>query len=650
MAPAKSILLLTVILLYNSLSAQQATPAFGKITLADLRLKECPFEQNAPAMVLLDEEVVSFWQESSAIKVITEKRVRIKIFSEKGLTYADIKIPYLSRKRGTKMKEISGFSYTLDSTGNIVTQKVDKKQIFRDKLDEDIRKLSFAFPGIKPGSIIEYRYTKVETNYFHVNPWLIQDLIPVLLATYTITVPPNIDIDYRVKTKMAIQKKDTLIPLRFMMGNERHLSFSAQQIPSFRKEPYMSSLEDNIHRIEFSMNSTGFIQVRFGKNLEWAMLNHYVYYSSFYGKQIEKPINGTATIIDSVKKINSLDEKISYLYQYLRKQLKWDGTHSYYADDLQECWNAKTGNNSELNLILLNLLKKSGIACKGLLVSTRENGMIDKEFVTMRQFNGIDVWVPDSNYVYILDLTQKYTSHRVPPYDITFRNAFAIDSTQGTWIYISDDRPLMKTMVSVKAQFDSTEKISGQAAIFSYDFAKMEQLQSREKEKKAEEEEEERSRKLIDLSTSDYTDENADDILKPLLEKFNFTYKVTQTNNFYYFQPLFLASVRDNPFTAATRQTDIDMGCNQQFIFQMALTIPPAMAYENLPPGILLRNSDSSIIFKRQSIIEEQQAFIKITIEYNFPHFKKEEYASVKEFFKKMYALLNEQIVLRKIK
>ena len=138
--------------------------------------------------------------------------------------------------------------------------------------------------------------------------------------------------------------------------------------------------------------------------------------------------------------------------------------------------------------------------------------------------------------------------------------------------------------------------------------------------------------------------------MKPLLEKFNFNYEITRTDNYYYFQPLFLASFRENPFTSILRQTDIDMGCNQQFIFQMSLSIPAGMALESIPASILLRNSDSSVIFKRQCISEKSVAFIKITIEYNYPQFSKVEYPSIKEFFKKMYALLNEQIVLKKIR
>lgn len=643
-------LLFLLLLPAVSASAQITLPEFGKISLPDMQMKECSFEKNAPALVLLDATEVSFEMDVYSVKTITERRVRIKILSDKGLDYAEIKIPYLSRKKGIKMKDISGISYTLDSSGKIVSQKIERKQIFRNKVDEDLRKLSFTFPGIKVGSVIEYRYTKIETNSMELNPWVIQDQVPVRFAVYKITVPSYIAVDYRLRTSITVANKDTVVGKHHSNIYERRVEFSAKDIASFKVEPYMSSLQDNIQRVEFSMVPERSLIRRMRTDFKWDMINNIMYHSSFYGYQFTKPIIGSGGLIDSAKKMSSKDDKIRFLYEYFQNHFKWDGIRTFYADDLQTCWDEKSGNSAELNLLLLNLLQKCGIKCRAILVSTRENGKPDQEFVSLGQFNGVDIWIPDSSFVYIIDLAQKYTSHKVPPYNILFRHAFALDSLQGNWVFISDNRPLIKTIVSVKAQFDSTENISGQAAIFSYDFAKEDLLQSKNKEEKDEEEEEARRRKLIDLTTFDYQEENAEDYMSPLLEKFNFRYTVTHTNEFYYFQPMFIASFRDNPFVADKRQTDIDMGCNQQFLFQMSLTLPPGTVYESIPASILLRNQDTSIVFKRQSTIEGNQAFIKITIEYNYPHFAKDEYPAVKDFFKKLYGLLNEQIVLKKLK
>ena len=57
-----SAILFRVRILLNPIEsiAQHRTSEYGKIELADLKIKECSFKQNAPAMVLIDVEQVSF--------------------------------------------------------------------------------------------------------------------------------------------------------------------------------------------------------------------------------------------------------------------------------------------------------------------------------------------------------------------------------------------------------------------------------------------------------------------------------------------------------------------------------------------------------------------------------------------------------------
>jgi len=631
-------------------AAQAQLPEWGKADLKELQLQKCDFDTDAPAMVIFDSEEISFRLDGYNLKTYTERRVRIKIFSEKGFEYANVTVPYLGRRRETRIKDISGITYNLDSLGNIVTSKIEKKQIFRGQLDENVRKLSFTFPNVKPGSVIEYRYTKVETNSMDLNPWIIQDRIPVKNSFYYIVIPDYLDVNYRIRASLPLDKKDTTIKLRFNAGTEQRLMFRAQNVLAFAREPFMSSVKDNIQRVEFSLFPALSLFSNLSDRFKWSRLSDYMYRSQSFGKQFKIAIKGTDTLINNIARFKEKDEKISYLFNYLRKEVKWNGSRSFYAGDLQECWDKKAGNSADLNLLFLNLLKKSGIEAHPILVSTRDNGKPDKEFVSLGQFNGVNVWIPDSNYSYVLDLTQKHTSHLVPPMNILFREAFSIDSLGGRWIYIYDHRTLLKTMISVRAVFnDSTEKITGQAAVFLYDYAREEALKSRDEEED-EEEKEERARKLVELTTYNYSEENEYDVTKPLLEKFDFDYIVGRTNEFYYFNPMFLSSLRENPFTANTRQTDIDLGCNQQFLVQVNLAIPEGFVFDHIPAGILLRNSDTSIAFKRQAMAEGNNMTIKITLDYNYPHFSSEEYGSVKEFYKKLFALLNEQIVFRRKK
>ena len=75
---------------------QQDIPRFEKITVADISLKECAFEKGASAFYLLNSAKINFNLYSDfSSKIITQRKIRIKILNEKGFEYANVIIPHL---------------------------------------------------------------------------------------------------------------------------------------------------------------------------------------------------------------------------------------------------------------------------------------------------------------------------------------------------------------------------------------------------------------------------------------------------------------------------------------------------------------------------------------------------------------------------
>lgn len=622
-------------------------PEFGEIDESLLRMKNCPFEVNAPAMILFDYRNTRYEVGYNGTRVVTERRVRIKVFNEKGFTHANITIPYLNRKRENRLKEISAITYNLDPSGKVVKDKIEKKQIFKEKADEDIKMVKFAFPGVKPGSVVEYKYTQIELNTLGMEPWFIQDRIPTENNILEVQVPTTLNIEYRKLYNIPVEIKDSVITDRFIVSkSDRILKFAAKNVNSFQPEPFMSSLKDNLQRVEFS-----FRRFLLGLPTEefenWTFVNRALYRSPYFGRWTKANIEGTNSVIDSAKKISNLEERIRFLFDTTKARIKWDKTMGFGATDLAEVWSTKTGTSGEINLLLINLLSKSGIYCLPVLASTRKNGKVNKDFINLRQFNCMVVWVPDSTQTLILDATRKHLSYKTTPSEILNRNAFAIDSTMGQWLHITDNRLLYKQTINVLSNFDSSENLKGEAAVFLFDYAKEEELNSRDKEEKEEDDEmPERSNELV---ITDVSEKDADDPLKPLMQKFKFNYSVTRTGDVYYFNPIFLSSLTTNPFIADTRQTDVDMGPNQQMTMTVIVNLPPKVKPEFVPGNILLRNADSTISLHRINSVESSRIVLKIVLEIHQAIFTREEYPALRDFYKKLFALLNEQIVLKKV-
>lgn len=637
-------------IIFSSIHSQEKLPPFGKPDRRELEMSICAFDKNADAMKLLDfqeKEVIADY----GLKIKTERRVKIKIFNQKGFEFASISIPY-SRTKGTKVTDISAYIHYIDSPGEIITTKVSKDQIFRDKEDEKTNNTKFTFPNVRPGCVIEYRYEKTEKNSLHLEPWFFQDFIPTLYSHFTLIIPSVINMDHRIVGVDSIQQKNTYKRSYTRSPGAFEKIYSLNNIPAFRPEPLMSSVADNLKRVEFAIQPSGFgfFNVFTRKN-RWEIFATVLNEVPQFGKQFTKPIPGTEKILDSAKKITEREDKINYIFQEVKNQVKWDDEQTFYAGDISEAWAQRTGNSAEINMIVLNLLRKAGISCSPILVSTRNNGQLDEDFFTLSQFNGMDVLLLDSTANYILDGTRKYQSYKTPPENILNRKVFNVDTARTGWLYISDTRPLLRSFLNIDAKLSPEGNLRGNAIIQFYDYSKVQRMADKDKTEEEEEKEEEKEflkKDFTELLIDSLVQENAENDLEPLKEKFNFSYQPSVTDKFLFLDPFFLSNFRKNPFTDSIRYSSIDFNSRQYLKTSMYITIPDNYEVDHLPKNIRLRMADSSILFERRFYIEKNKILFLNTMEVLYPLFEKEEYPGVRDFFSQLYSMVADQIVLRR--
>ena len=77
-------------------------------------------------------------------------------------------------------------------------------------------------------------------------------------------------------------------------------------------------------------------------------------------------------------------------------------------------------------------------------------------------------------------------------------------------------------------------------------------------------------------------------------------------------------------------------------------TIPEGYTFEETPKNIKMIMPDTSIVFSRMIAAEGNQVNTRITIEFKRPFYLVEQYPEFHEFYKQLFTLLNDQIVIRK--
>jgi Domain of Unknown Function with PDB structure (DUF3857) len=641
------------ICLLNPVIAQDIIPEFGKITIDELTMKDCAFEKAANAMNLVNQAKISFgyndFTNVSSIK--TEYSVRIKIFNKLGFSVANIKIPYISNSRYSNVTDVEAYIYSLDSTGKILKEKLGRKDILNGKTKEKDEQnyIAFTFPNLKPGAIIEYRYTRVNKNTRFIMPWFFQDLIPTAVSKVTAVVPTYRYITYYVSASNPVIKDSSYRKYEGGSYDKETHSFTMRNIHSFRIEPLMTSVKDNLERVEFSISRNGFIDRQLTDVAKKMRFYNYDLLDDWsFGFQIEKPIRSLDRFMDSVKRLTRKVDRIDAIYQLVKKNIEWNGDQSFFCDDsVDGCWNSKTGSSAEMNVLLLNLLRKADIKCFPLLVSTHENGSPDMDFASLSQFNGVDVLVIDSGTKYILDCTQKYLSFRIPPYNILNSNGYIVDHDGMGWMFIMDHRILMKTETYVNATIDSTGFVKGTAKTSFVSFAESERLKElKEKKDYNRSVESDLLNNDATLVSDTVTTEHLED--DSLVEKQIFHFKSTSTDKFYFLNPFMFSVFSKNPFIENVRYSDIDFGSNQSFVTEILIKMTPNISIESLPKDIALYKNDSTIFFVRTVITGSNYILIRNNYVIKKAIFIKEDYANLKSFFDKFYSLLNENIIVKK--
>jgi Domain of Unknown Function with PDB structure (DUF3857) len=646
----KQSLFLTLFLSFHVHSfSQEKIPEFGKPQLEELLQKECEFDKGAPALKLYKFEKTELISDDMTTK--TERWERIKIFTRLGYSFANIEIPYSSQ---SKIKNLSAIIYNLDEHGNITTQKIEKDEIYKKAEKKKKGSLVFTFPGLKQGSVVEYKFTEVEKEASRYDIKFFQDKIPVQLCIFKIITPAYMEADLSFigemeNTEQTLEKK-TPVEARNTQTIQR------KNIASFKTEPFMSSANDNLQYVVLKFIYTTVMNDSLnGKDnqlystLQWSGYNSQLLRHPFFGNQIEKSISGTNSIIDSARKFKEISQIVDFIYRTVKAKIKWNENELIYAEDLEKAWQKGLGSSAEINLTIVNLLKKCAVNCYPILVRSREYGKANRAFYSLRQFNSVNALVFDSLNYYVLDGTEKFLSYKTPPYKILNRDVFLIDQNNSKWLSIIDPRPFLKNVISIKATIDSASLLIGNAYISYFDYIKKVELLKKDKNKDDDDNEENDflNTRSFSIKIDSLVEKNEDE-LQPFTQNFHFSYSPESTSDYIYIDPFFLSSFRKNPFSASTRQTDIDFGSNQFYSITLHITIPDNFTIEGVPKNLVIIANDSSMTFKRQILQQDNILLFKYSFEIERAIFSKEEYSSVREYFRKIYGAVQEQIILRK--
>ncbi|MFY7840040.1 MAG: hypothetical protein ACOVP7_07170, partial [Lacibacter sp.] len=466
--------------------------------------------------------------------------------------------------------------------------------------------------------------------------WEFQRTIPVRYSEYNVEIPSIFEFTYLMRRTLPVKESTEGIRgiKRFIMTN----------IPGLDREPFMSSSKDYLQRVDFQLRSVN------GQPLltTWQKLVDLILEDETFGMQIRKNVYKNTELPDQLKKINLPLDQLNTIVNYVKREVSWNGKTSMWAQEgIKNAVDKHIGNSADMNLLLISLLRDAGFKAYPVLVSTRSNGKVNTTYPFIYQFNDVYVYTETNGKPHIIDVTNYTNPVTQIPWDVQFTEGLLVDKAIHQFINLGDITHRFKLITSVLGDITADGKIAGSASVLAYEYAKDERLRSlRQSEKKYLSDYFNTPHPDFKFDSLKYKNKEIDSL--PLENVIQFSGTLSSSGDYLFYSPNFLMELENNEFISDKRFTDVEFGYTQYYNMHTTLRFPETLELEELPKNIKMIMPDTSIILQRFVSKTENTIAMRYSMEIKRPTFYADEYDFFKEFYARLYEILNEQIVFKK--
>ena len=264
----KPFIILSTLFCIAQFSFAQEKYKFGDISPEILKMKTYDKDTTASAVVLYEycEVYYSINTITADFEIVSEYTVRIKILKPEGTKFANQSIGFYkgsTRATSEEITGLSGFTYNLEG-GKIVKEKLSKDYIFTEDITEHRKRMKFAMPAVKEGSVFEYKYKQTSPYYDNPLNYKFQRSIPVQYSYFIIQIPEYFTFNKETKgyepIKVNVKKINQTLMFKTQTINctAEEISVETKNLPALKDESYVWNHYDYMAGISFELKSKQF--------------------------------------------------------------------------------------------------------------------------------------------------------------------------------------------------------------------------------------------------------------------------------------------------------------------------------------------------------------------------------------------------------
>lgn len=646
-----SCLLCFILSFHAVIKAQEFSKEFGKIGKNEANMISYGPDKSSAAVVLFDIGKSAFENVDNTFEIVFEKTTRIKIFSDAGLKFAEVEIPFYQEGNiYEKVYKIEAYTYNIDGETFRKTA-LNTESCHDEKFNEYWNIKKFALPDVKAGSIIEYRY-KIRSQYlFNLRDWEFQSRIPTIYSEYEVKMNPFYEYVWYLQgankfDSMTSHKDDHISKSYGSIGYKDQVhKFIMKNVPAFNDEEYITSINDYIIKIDFQLsriNRTNGASVNVINT--WTDLIKELLKDenvTKFAKKCEK-LSGKLFSPDSIM-YKSQKEKFDFILDYVKANFNWNKYNAKYSSKSpNDLLKDKFGNSADLNLLVVGLLNASGIEAFPLLLSTRNNGKIKADYPYLSAFNYVLIATNIDDKLILSDATEVLCQNDRIPFRCLNDKGLLIKPGEVEWVSLQGSIPSeTATIISIDSIGINTNA-SLQISASEYDALRYRNMYGND------------AKKIMERgNTYEYTKDEQSIIISnpynkdlPYIMKYNTTYKTEIINNKIYISPFLYEPLTDNPLKQNSRLYPIDMQYPEKMSYNSTITIPEGYRIDFKPEDHKIQNN----LFELNYNIKSDEKTINVIFNYTFKKstYEPKDYLNIKFYFADIVKKGNEKVVLVK--
>ncbi|MEO0330141.1 MAG: transglutaminase domain-containing protein [Bacteroidota bacterium] len=628
--------------------ASDTTSPFGQVTKAELSEAYYPLDSAADAVILRNNGKVRIsYLEDKGFRAYYTREIKIKIYRSSGFDWADVALPYYvkDKYKAELVRDIEAFSYTLDGDA-IQKTGLSKKDIFTEEANEAYSLKKFAFPNVREGSIMEYKYTLVSPYLFHLNDWEFRREIPVVWSEYEAIIPAFYEYQMLYRGYIPFEENDAEVyqkglKLRGYTYSTVKYHWAVKGIPAFADESFVGNKDDYIAKLTFQLVKENFpgVAVRDYMN-SWPELTKDLRFLTDYGKFLKRK-DGKETVRQLTESLSSDTEKAQAIYNYLNKKLRWNGEISLYPDTSpKDLLKQQTGNSTDLNILLSNWLNIAGVEASPVLLSTRAHGRIQTKYPEINQFNYSVVRIEADGKEYLLDITEPAQPFGMIPIYCLNDQGLLVDSDEGRWISLErGDVYQIENYYTLEYQKAEDQFRTSVSQIFrGYGALTMRQMLR------------DQPKKVAGYTSDNFKVFDQDQLDKALRVAYTRQSDITQLGEYVYIETFPRVPVAENPFKAVERKHPIDYSYRRTYKQTFNIRIPEGYKVEELPQNLSFALEGNTVQFIFQTQVTAVSAQVVSLLRINHSLIAPEQYQQLRKLYEEMLVKHQEKIVLQKVK